>query len=69
MYVNGILYIPYKWELQGYSSDNGQALITSECCTSYLCQVWNNNIAMAPKLVVNKNGFIVCPAHNKMNLE
>lgn len=61
MIKNDMIYIPYKWDLIGYSEDNGQAMIKSDCCTRYSCQIWNDSVAFAPKLLKTSEGSNYCP--------
>jgi hypothetical protein len=56
-----IRYVPRGWVVAGYSPDNGQALVATECCTAFDCQGWDGDTPVAPKLVRNARGFRVCP--------
>jgi hypothetical protein len=62
-----IIYVPRVWNLIGYSEENGQAITDMNFCNFFECQIWQDNVAMAPKLVQNEKGFWYCPKHNKQN--
>ena len=69
MIKNGILYVPREWTQQWYSPDNGQVITNMVCCNKWKCQVWEDNIPMAPKLIKNKKGFSFCPVCDTAMIE
>ena len=61
--MNNIRYAKRKQlEIVGYSPDNGQGITEMpEVCQLFDCQKWEGETPVAPVLVVNADGFKVCP--------
>jgi hypothetical protein len=59
--MSEITYEPFRWNLGGsIDPDNGQGLRSSDQCSRFECQKWEEDTKVAPRLV-EQRGFLVCP--------